>query len=162
MDHEPDELLTRSEVEALVESRVRRYRHQALTGFLVLLVGLAIQQYITRQDALTARDAVQKSSQQANANLEKSGSAVAVDGCNRDFTTIQQLRAVLIAGRATARANFAEGSVGPVQHQRAEDFYRKQLSELKLPDCRRAADVITANNTEDLKVPDPLYPTGQR
>lgn len=137
-----------------VRGAVRKYRNEALVGYLVLCLGIGVIFGFQRHET---HNRVQQGVAQRQA-IVKSGSTVAVDGCNRDFHTIRGLRRVLTDARAFQRFQHDRGLITDEQFQRAEDFYRVQLARIPLPDCREAVKSITQNPDKPVRVPTPLHP----
>lgn len=127
----------------------RRYRRDALIGFLVLLVGVLAALHTATNEAEQARQAIIDSAR-----------VVVVDGCNRDFIDRMQVRGVLIASRREARALYHRGEINRENYLSRLAFYREQLHNLPLPDCRRAPDILTDDPGEidEVRDVDPLYP----
>lgn len=141
-----------AELEGIRERRnsqhFKRFRNSALAGFLVLAGGIGGSIYASSKDSDEGRSAI-----------VQSGRIVAVDGCNRDFTTIQRLRNVLLASQAFQRRAFEAGRITADQYAEAAGFYQEQLAGLPLPDCRDARTIITDDPNKPKAVPDPKYPT---
>lgn len=120
----------------------RRDRRQSITGFLVLIIGLAIAFYSSSHDASNARHAT-----------VISGRAVAVDGCNRDFIDKDDFRGLLIRGLIAVRAN---PDTTPKQKASAVRFYMNTLRAQHYPNCVQARSLITDDPNKDIVVPEPL------
>lgn len=137
-----------------VRGAVRKYRNEALVGYFVLLIGIAVVFGFQRHET---HNRVQQGVAQRDA-IVRSGTAVAVDGCNRDFHTIRGTRHVLEDAREFQRAQHKKGLITDEQYQRANDFYSTQLAHIPLPDCRLAEKIITQNPDKPVTVPTPLHP----
>lgn len=137
-----------------VRRAVKRFRNAALVGYLVLTVGVVVA-FQNNHNESTQRRAQGVAQRDA---IVKSGSAVAVDGCNRDFKTITGLRAVLMDAKTFQRNQLKQGHITPQQYATAKSYYNTQLGRLVLPDCRRAASVITQNPDKPVPAPVPLHP----
>lgn len=97
-------------------------------------------------------------SSDARDSLVRTGQIVSVDGCNRDFRTITRLRNTFIRLDAASKAQYAAGNSTKEQRDRAHEFYASELRKNRLPDCREAAKIISAEGGSDLKIPEPRYP----
>lgn len=121
-----------------VRKAVRHYRNQALTGFIVLLMGLVGVRALDLQGASQSRDAT-----------VRSGNAVAVQSCNRDFrATLRQRRSL----RALAK----EPGGNPANLEPKELDRRIRLF-TRLPDCRPVVNSITDDADKRVEIPKPLY-----
>lgn len=130
---------------ASLHAAIRGYQRRALTGFLILLLGIGVVTKLDSDRGAAAREAI-----------VDSGRAVAVLGCNRDFRTQQQVRGVLEASITRSQRRLEAGEITPNEHARQEEFLRAQLAQLPLPDCRLAT--ITDDPNEEVMVPEPLHP----
>lgn len=142
---------TERAVEKGVKEGVRRYRNRALQGFILLLVGLVCVIYVQAKESRNdqaARDAQQTA-------LVKSGRAVAVDGCNRDFITAQSFRATITRLRDATKSRTDQN---PAATKTAVAFYTAVLDISPLPDCRTAQSVITDNPSAPVRFVLPYYP----
>lgn len=131
------------------ESRkaVKRYRRDALAGFLILVIGISLVFWVARNDNAESQHAI-----------VQSGRAVSVDGCNRDFRDRQKFRALLLKLEDVTRASAKAGRASPDQVKQAIAFYDSQLKAFSLPDCRAAANVVTNDPARTVHVPKPLTP----
>lgn len=127
--------------------RIRSYAKGALVGFVILLagVGLAFREGTLRANG--ARDAI-----------VRSGSVIAVDGCNRDFRSISNLRGIIDNSRTQLKSYERDGTISHEQYLRGLAEIDKQLKTYPLPDCRKADDVLTANPNKVPEAPVPLHP----
>lgn len=126
---------------------LRRYTRSALVAFVGLVLALGYSFYASGNDANNQR-----------AQIVHSGSAIAVDGCNRDFKTIAGLRSILIASRDFQTNALKRGDISHEGYDRALAFYDKQLHAIPLPDCRAAEKVLTSDPDESVRVPVPRHP----
>lgn len=126
---------------------LRHLRNSALVGFLILLGGIGGAITTSQHDSDSSREAVVTSAR-----------VVSVDGCNRDFTTITRVRAVLVNAKKFQVAALKRGDISLERYADAIAYYDEQLSGLPLPDCRNAVNVITDDPTKQTQVPDPRYP----
>lgn len=150
----PEQLKFFSEqTERAVHLATKRVVRRATAGFMILLLGLGGQYYVGQQD-LSARREV---AQQQRSTIVKTGNAVAVAGCNRDFATTKVLRGLLSSAQAQTDAAFKRGDITAAQLARSKNFYTTQLGLLVLPDCRPVAHFVSADPTKDVVVPTPLY-----
>lgn len=95
---------------------------------------------------------------QARDSLVRTGTIVAVDGCNRDFRSITNLRATFDRLIMSNNRSFAAGRITPEQHREAVAFYTEQKNKNPLPDCRDAKHVISADANPNAPIPTPRYP----
>lgn len=123
-----------------------RFRNAALTGFLILVVGLGASFYTQGQDNADGRTAI-----------VQSGRAVSVDGCNRDFVTTERFRNLLLRGQAAQKRALAEGDITQRQYDLGTKFYARELRLTPLPDCRESLEVVTDDPEAEVTVPEPLY-----
>ena len=126
---------------------LKHYSRRSLVGFLVLLVGVALAIHgnsVTNQNARVA--------------IVKSGKALAVDGCNRDFQAIGRQRGLLLRAQAASEKEFQKGHMTVQQHALAVKFYSEELSHIPLPDCRKARNILTDDPNAPIRVPTPLHP----
>lgn len=140
--HEKTQSLLYQEI-AANKRRVRRN----VVAYLIVFAGLIGVWNIAQNAERNAQDAI-----------VSSGAAVAVDGCNRDFDTITNLRVFLERTKRIQQRSVANGVLTPEQAKRGEAFYDLLLNNYPLPDCRAADDVITADPDEVPKAPIPRYP----
>jgi hypothetical protein len=139
--------------EGWVRRQFRRFRNQALVGFLILAGGVGAAFAVSAQDQ-AARHELAKDQRHA---IVQSGHAVSVAGCNRDYLTIGRLRNVLLASQAFQTAALKRGDITQAQFDRARTFYSAQLAGLPLPDCRDALAVLTDNPKARIVIPTPLH-----
>lgn len=135
--------------ERAVTRALHRWRIGATTGFLILLIGVAGAFAVNNRDQRIARDAI-----------IKSGSVVAVDGCNARYHDRAALRAIFIRLQ-TAVLQQAQNENIPVSSRRVQfalEFYRDQLQRLPLPDCRPTAHILTDQPYPPVRVPTPKHP----
>lgn len=130
---------------------LRRYRTGALTGFVILTLGLLGAVGVSEHHNAKARQAVLDS-----------GRAVAVVGCNRDFQQGAELRAIIKQGRDQIQQYVQEGTLTQAQADRSIKASNEALERLPLPDCRRVGDQLTSDPDEDIRVPEALYPGHER
>lgn len=127
----------------------RQWRRNALLGYIMLLLGLGANSLIDRDRANQGREA-----------LAESGSVVSVTGCNRDFQLYQKVRAVFERSLQAIQDQHEQGLTTDEQYARAKAFYKDQLTNFALPDCREVANTLTDDPTkaETKTPPVPLYP----
>lgn len=133
----------------------RRWRNANLAGFLILLAGVGGGFYTQGQD----RSAADSKATEQRIAIVDSGRAVSVAGCNRDFKTISKLRGILIRGQEFQRAAFERGDISIEVYERGTAYYQQQLGTLPVPDCRKAAKVLTSDPNAPIRVPEPLHAT---
>lgn len=133
-----------------VNGALRRFSLLATTGFLILLAG----NLFVYRDAQTLNGASRDS-------IVQSGTTVAVDGCNRDYETIQSLRQVLMDARSFQKAALKSGTITQSQYDKARVYYASQIARLKLPDCRKAKTMLNDDPERKADVPTPKFPTDE-
>lgn len=126
------------------DKAVKRYAKRSLAGFLILLAGVGGALIQTARYSGEAREAI-----------VKSGRAVAVAGCNRDFDTTKRLRAIFDRLSAANDAAHSAGRVPDSQYKQAADFYASEKARLKLPDCVEAENLITDENADNVPTINP-------
>jgi hypothetical protein len=130
-----------------VSKALRKFAAGAAIGYLILAGGV-VAMYENGQS-------VSDSEQNA---IVQSGRAVAVDSCNRDYTSRESYRGLFFRLLAVIDEQVRQGEVTKRQGEFAKRFYRGELAKLPLPDCRKAEKVITDNPDRTTRVPTPLYP----
>ena len=133
------------------------YRRNAVVGFLILLLGIGFVQWDNQKDNSDARKEIAAKSVQSDRAIVKSGRAVSVAGCNRDYVTIARLRELILAGREDIRNYVAEGTLNPEQGARAQKRITAQVKEYPLPDCREARRIVTDNPRDLGPIPPPKF-----
>jgi hypothetical protein len=121
------------QTERAVHKTAKKIVRSALIGYVILLVG-SLGMYLNGQSI----------SKEERQSIVQSGTAVAVESCNRDFRTIGALRGVLIASRDFQVESLRRGDIPRGQYDRAREYYRTQLAALPQPDCRVSRDLLTA------------------
>lgn len=124
---------------------LRRYVRRMTVGFLILLAGTAAQHVVSSHDASVARNAI-----------VKSGTAVAVDGCNARYDDRQSIRGIFLTLEALNVRNATHQPAEAVQD--AQEFYEGQLDKLPLPDCRKQQHILTDTPYPAIKIPVPKHP----
>ncbi len=130
-------------VEKGTKRGVKHYRNNALIGFALLVIGLFYVVHLADE----SREAI-----------VKSGRVVSVSGCNRDYHSLTALRGTLMASKKFTINAGKQGVISPAEVAVRVKFYDDQLENLKLPDCRIAAKVVTDDPTKIGDVPVPLHP----
>ena len=141
------------QTERAVHKATSRIVRRATIGFLILLGGLGGQYYVGQHD-LEARRTV---AQQQRASIVRTGNAVAVSGCNRDFLSAKALRGLLMSATSEVDAAHRRGDITKTQFERAKAFYAAQLALLPLPDCRPVAHFVTSDPDKSILIPTPLH-----
>ncbi len=136
------------------------YRRNAVIGFLILLFGLGFVQWDNNKTAANARKDIAAQSVQADRAIVKSGRAVSVAGCNRDFDTIASLRKQIRIGLRRIDRLEADGTYTKAQADAGREAQTRFLREYKLPDCRSALDIVTDNPRKLGPTPPPKYAKG--
>lgn len=129
------------------DARIKKIVRSATVGFLILTIGLAASVYTQSSD-----------SDKGRTQIVLSGRAVAVDGCNRDFTDRQVARSQTGRALVIIKHEHDLGNSTDREYRLGLDFYRKQLQSQALPDCRKAEAVLTDDPDAKVVVPEPLYP----
>lgn len=154
---EQRDLLAR-EMHRSVRKALHTYTRNAVVGFLILL---AVNVFVWRDSqALNkeSRNKIEQASKMSDLAVVRSGRAVSIGGCNRDFRTIQTLRGVLKTSKAFNEATAKRGEISPDRLARVKVFYDQQLDALKLPDCTKSSNVLTSDNHPPIHAPEPLHP----
>ena len=153
-----EENVTSSRVESAVREAVRAYQRRAVVGFVILLAGLGGAVYLDAQHGDDARKAIAEQGDKQDAAIIRSGDAIAVSGCNRDYETIDALRDQLEVQLVRIDALEADGTYTTRQAEVGRQSTKDFLAKYKLPDCRHADDVLTQNPGESVPVIEPRYP----
>jgi hypothetical protein len=135
------------QVHRAANKAARRSRNQSLIGFLILLLGIGFVQWDGHHRSDAARDAI-----------VQTGNVIAVDGCNRDYVSRKEIRAVLARSRDFQKGALDRGDISQTQYDLAVKFYDERLDTLPLPDCRKAANVLSSDPDKVPEVPEPLHP----
>lgn len=108
----------------LLRSKVRG----ALVGYVILVAGVFGMYYNGQHVSGAEHDAVVRSS-----------TAVAIDGCNRDFAQQEHFIDLLRRLRHGSQAAYKAGNVTPEQYALAQKFYASEIARAwsELPDCRK-------------------------
>ena len=131
-----------------VQKEFRHCRRQATVAFVILTVGI-IAAFAIRVDESKQRDAA----------IVKSGTAIIVEGCNRDYTTIQAARAAVARARANTRRLEKSGAITPAEADAGQDQYDFALTKLVLPDCVAASKILSSDpGKAPAAQPTPLVP----
>jgi len=130
----------------VTQAQLRAYARGAAAGFLVLLAGVGYSIQSSNVDSSKRRRAIVNSAR-----------VVSVAGCNRDFATITSLRAVLLRGQSLQRRNRRNRLLTLDEYHNAVRYDARQIKDLKLPDCRKAASVVTNNPAADRIIAVPLH-----
>lgn len=144
----PDQLKQLDRKAERAASRVlRKYRRSAILAFLILLAGGAGERLLSADDARDQRTAI-----------VKSGNAIAVASCNRDFRTAVGVQAILSNGAVRARQEFDRGRIDKQELEARLQLVADQLRAYPLPDCRTVRHSITQNPDRSTRIPHPFYP----
>jgi hypothetical protein len=138
---------TKDTAERAASAAASRVRNRALVGFIILLLGLLVVGYT-----------VQVESDKSRAQIVKSGDAIAVGSCNRDYTVIDSLRDELERSFARIDSLEADGTYSKHQADVARESTGHFLEKYKLPDCRSAETILTDDPEAEVTVPVPRYP----
>ena len=132
---------------------LRRYVRGAVAGFLILLSGLVIQNRVESAD----REDRRQEAAEARQAIADSGNAIAVTGCNRDFTATRKLRALIRGQRGQIEQYRIEGTLTDAQARRAQEQISQNIRETPLPDCREVQNAVTDDPDQRITVPEPLF-----
>jgi hypothetical protein len=126
----------------------RRQRRRSLSGFVILLLGILLTLGIQQRDDNNARK-----------SIVRSGTVIAVDGCNRDFRFAAQTRRTFLRLKDSSRLSYEAGNSTYESFKRAQAFYDNELRNIALPDCRTTRGILTSDpDLSHRPVPKPLYP----
>lgn len=134
------------------------YRRNAIIGFVILLFGIGFVRWEDGQRAEDQRQAIADQSAEADKAIVQSGRTISVAGCNRDFRTIRRLRRLIGKQHGEIDRFVAEGTLTKTQGARQHVLIDKQIEQYKLPDCRKAAVILTSNPRNAKATPEPLHP----
>lgn len=133
--------------EEVITAAVRKVRNEALVGFIIMLIG-AIVGVTFGLHALA----------KANDTIVATGRIVSVDGCNRDYRTAQHFRSLFVRLEDASKQSYKEGRITKERLDQAIAFYERERLKILVPDCRKAATVITNNPADQTdRVPTPLH-----
>jgi hypothetical protein len=130
---------------------IHAYRRQAIIAFVILVLGVGYNSYIGVQGSVERA----KIANEAREAIVQSGRVVAVDGCNRDYADRVKFRNLLLRLQAASAVSRTQT---PEQRKRSQQFYKTELANYPLIDCRRARDIITDEPDELRTAPEPWYP----
>lgn len=127
---------------------LRRWGRGAVIGYAILIAGV-FAMYENGQSV----------SEQERQAVVKSGTVVAVEGCNRDFRAGKRFIKLLTRLKMSSDAQYASKRITAQQHDAAIEFYAGEigLAKSKLPDCRHAESILTDDPDADLNHTKPLY-----
>lgn len=140
------------------EQRGFRISNPQLAAFVILFAGFAGSLILNNNFQTQTTNKVQKQAVASRNAIVKSGDAIAVQGCNRDFNTISILRAQLKDNLNRIDALVADGTYSHRQGKEAKRSINTLLAKYRLPDCRIADDILTGNPKDKIVVPTPRYP----
>jgi hypothetical protein len=153
-----EENVTSQRVDTAVRHALAAYSRRAIIGFVILAVGIGLAVKVESDHNADQREQIVNQGEQAQQSIVVSGDAIAVAGCNRDYDTIDTLRDELERSLVRIDLLEKEGTYTPRQAQVGRDATKDILKRYKLPDCRFADDVLTANPGKPTTVPEPRYP----
>lgn len=145
-------------VQQRVSEALGRYRRQAVVGFVLLLAGIGAALAVESEHNAAQRDQIIRQGKEAEQSIIRSGDAVAVSGCNRDYNTIDSLRDELERSLLRIDSLEADGTYSKHQADVSREATKDILKKYTLPDCRRADDVLTAKPGKTVLVPTARYP----
>lgn len=140
-------------VERGTRRAVKRYRNQALAGFMILLAGLAIGVGLREHDQHDA----DKARAEARLAQLKATRAVATTNCNITYTTVTNTRSLLISLDTRNLQMYRTGLITKVQRDKAHNAYLALENKLVLPDCRRVVDLLSNDPKRPIPVVMPRY-----
>lgn len=123
----------------------RNYRRNAAAAFVILTLGI-IAAFAIRLDESKQRDAA----------IVRSGTVIAIDGCNRNYRTIRAARAAIARAALNTKRLEDGGVITPAQAEAARDQYTYALSELRLPDCVATSKILSSDPSRPNSDPVPL------
>lgn len=136
-----------AETEHASVKALKKYSRSALVGFLILL-GANVFVWSTAQR-------LNDDSRQA---IVRTGKAVTIEGCNRDFRSVGVLRGLLASSQAALKKGHEEGVYTQEQVDRATAYYKDALSKLTYPDCKAAGATLSSDPDKAAPLPTPLTP----
>ena len=122
-------------------------RHRRTYAYIFLAAMTAFAIYDNGQQSGKSRD-----------SIVQSGNVVAVVGCNRDFESRQSIREFLKSTQSLKRIAYKRGYITEDAYEDARAFYKKQLAELPLPDCRESSKILSDDIDFASPILKPLYP----
>src|SRR3954470_19503231 len=129
-----------------IRSALRHYTYRAMVGYVILFLAAIGNVYYARSKGDQARNAI-----------VRSGNAVAVAGCNRDFVDREKFRALLRRLKRSTDESFKSGRVTAVQHENAVKFYVDELANYPSIDCRRSTHTISDDPLGHFRSPPPCW-----
>lgn len=130
-----------------IKLALKHYTQRALVGYMILFIAAFANVLYARHKGDQARNAI-----------VRSGNAVAVVGCNRDFVDREKFRSLLVRLKRSADENARRGNATPAQHATAVKFYKDELANYPSIDCRSSVHTVSANpEAPHLALPRPCY-----
>ncbi len=145
-------------IQGRINAGVREYQRRAAIGFVVLVVGIGGAIYLDGQHNADQRQEIEKVSNAQDRAIIHSGDVIAVSGCNRDYNTIDALRDELERQLLRVDALEKDGTLSPRLADASRQSTLELLDRYKLPDCRRADDILTARPGKKVRIPLARYP----
>lgn len=136
----------------------RSVRRDATIAFLVLLAGLLLAFYLQSQDQDARRDEIESSRRVQILATQ----AASVSNCNALFLSVTNTRKLLVRLDEANLAQYRARAITRQQRDRAHKFYAQLTNELKLPDCRKQAKLISLDPTRPIPHLTPRYPGDKR
>jgi hypothetical protein len=129
-----------------IRAALKHYTRRAMLGYVILFLAAVGNVYYARYKGDQARDAI-----------VRSGNAVAVVGCNRDFVDREKFRALLRRLKQSTDESFKNGRSTAGQHEAAVKFYTDELGNYTSIDCRASQHTISDNPLARFAEPAPCY-----
>jgi hypothetical protein len=145
---------TERAVDKGVRRGVKQYRNNALIAFVLLFAGFL---YNANNNRIQDRDS-ERANADGRAAIVQSGDAVAIDGCNRAYEERLKIRDVFQNSKRLVQSRVNQGLGSADDAKAAIDFYDQQLESFKLPDCRKAASLLTDDPSKPIPMIEPWYP----
>ena len=131
----------------LTHREFTRYVRGSVTGYLILFAGLLGSVWYTANE-----------SHNSNKAIVRSGSAVEVDGCNRDFTSMTVQLDTIRSRRTNLILLTKPEDKGAGYRQALRNLSNNESQlEAAIPDCRDAAKVVTDDPSSVTVTPPPLH-----
>jgi hypothetical protein len=138
------------QVDRAAHKAAHRTMKGAVIGYVILFLGV-LGMYFNGQSV----------SKKERGAVVDSGRIVSVDGCNRDYNTIQTLRDEISKSKKRTQQLVKEGTLTQAQADRAIEQTNDLLERYQLPDCRKAETVLTDNPEDVSKQPVPRFPPSE-
>lgn len=135
-----------------------RFSNPQLVAFLIVVIGFGASLALNNRYHNATTEKVNQQGEASRKAIVKSGDAISVTGCNRDYDTIDTLRDELEKSADRVHRFVREGTLSVAQGERQIAETRDLLKRYKLPDCRQADEILTSNPKAKIVVPKARYP----